>query len=402
MPEKNSIVNDRLTARVERLVHGGAALVRSGEGVVFVDGALPGELVEIGSIRAERGRRVGVLERVLEPSDERVTPPCEYFGSCGGCDWQHLAYEAQLSWKRAILQENFARIGSIELPDESIAIVSGEPYGYRSRVQLHRTTSGLPAFRQQRSHELVPVTSCAVASERINTLIARAGTADEPRLLTRDRTTLYDTGEDIVVAGRDREAVLDLNGRPFRFDPAGFAQSNRELLPALGAAITAATVAPAVLDLYAGAGLLARFAVEAAGVTHCTVVEPDAPTVRFAADNLAFWNGTLRVERITAEHAIKRRVLSPPTTLIVDPPRGGLSRRVREYILRSKAQRLVYLSCDAAALARDMGVLGVAYSIASVTIFDFYPQTAHIEALVVADRIPDYVPGRATEGGASA
>jgi tRNA/tmRNA/rRNA uracil-C5-methylase (TrmA/RlmC/RlmD family) len=384
---------EQTVLRVERLVQGGTALVRSDRGIIFVEGALPGEVIEIGPPRRRSGRLEAEVLRILESSPDRRKPTCPLYGECGGCDWQHLSYQAQLHWKAEILRENFRRIGGIILDREAVGIVSGPEFGYRSRVQVHRgavSSTGSPGvigFRRRRSREIVPVKTCPVATPRINDELARL--AVEPP--GKARTVMVASGDGVARSDRDAEATISVGELSFRFDPAGFAQANQGLLPDLAAALrNASGGGTTIVDLYAGAGLLAMMVADPTKRVIC--VEPDHRNARFIRGNLAGVGvKTVSVVPRTAERAIDSpEIAASPrgeTTVLLDPPRGGVSPAVRSWLTATWTpfRRIAYLSCDAAALARDLRDLQGAYRIATTTIFDFYPQTAHIETLVTLE-----------------
>lgn len=378
---------ERSTVRIERLVNGGAGLARTDAGVVFVRDALPGELVTIGPPSRDGGASTAPLIDIIEPSPHRVDPPCPVYGACGGCDWQHLAVAEQRRWKREIVAENLRRLGGISWDPERIGMVAGAPWGYRSRVQLHRS-GGTVGFRRRRSRDVVEIDSCPVATTAINGEIRRerARRAELPD----GRITIVASGAGVARSDRDREATLQIGDTALRFHPAGFAQANRELLPALGEALRGAVTGRVLVDLFAGAGLLARLAT--AGVPsppRLVCVEPDRRNAALIRTNLQDVPD-VRVHRMTAERAVARGVLrdvvGDETTVLLDPPRTGLSRSVRRWLTTVASARVAYLSCDAAALARDLSSLTPDYRIDEMTMFDFYPQTAHIETLVILSR----------------
>ncbi|MEX2444815.1 MAG: hypothetical protein WD492_14525 [Alkalispirochaeta sp.] len=415
----------------ERLVHGGAALVRTDAGIVFVEGALPDERVRIGSMYRDGGTPRADLLEIIEPSPYRRRPACPLFGDCGGCDWQHLEYAQQLRWKREILAENFRRLGSVAISADDIGVSSGDEYGYRSRVQVHPTASGGVGFRRRHSHDTIEITHCPVATVAINGKLARLnGSArTDSDVHRRQRTVLVEEDRGVAVGGVHREATVSIDGMPVRFDPAGFAQANRGLLPDLARRLQAAYVGGSLVDLYAGAGLLSAMALAASPVSDTShpieviCVEPDGRNARFIRENLTAqgYSDTVHVVQSTAERAITRAPLrslaAGNTTVLVDPPRGGVSKAVARWLVGSTgenaapgaargrtdeaasgtggpgrgpgaaaAERVIYVSCDAAALARDVGRLSATYELTEITLFDFYPQTAHIEALVILDR----------------
>ena len=155
---------------IEKLVYGGDGLSRVDGTVVFTPYVLPRERVRAEVTRQKPGLLWTRLAEVLDPSAERVAAPCPYFTWCGGCHYQHAPYERQLELKRGILMEELRRVGKIEAPEE-IAIVSGEPWGYRNRSQFH-VRNGRLGYLEARSHRLCPVETCPISSPKINETLA--------------------------------------------------------------------------------------------------------------------------------------------------------------------------------------------------------------------------------------
>ena len=376
------------TVRVERLVDGGDALVRAESGVVFVSGALPGELVELGPVQRRGKRMEAELLRVIEASPDRRDPRCRHAGVCGGCHWQHLDYAAQQTWKRRILAENLRRLGGIAVEPATIGLVSGPEWGYRNRVQAHSDADGRRGFRQRRSADLVDVEECPVLVPDLER--AMLTTADQPG----ERQVLFRDDTAVRTGGRDPVAEVTVDGRRVRFDPAGFAQSNRGLLPQLAAHLQRVVKPGMLADLYAGAGLLVTLALTDRPPRNVVCVEPERRNAQWISTNLQNQGldiRRLRVEETTVERALRRGVgrtlVEQEGTILLDPPRRGLSRELRRWLTTAprRTARLVYLSCDAAALARDLGELKDYYHLVELTVFDFYPQTAHIETLAILD-----------------
>ncbi len=391
-----------------------------------------------------RDRFYGHVAEVLrDPSSHRTTPRCPYYRECGGCDWQHISRDYQLQAKRRILLENLKRLGGIELTDREIQVESGSPWEYRGRVQIHGDENGHAGFKGRRSGEVVPVDRCVVARPVINeTLAERIGLEPGSRvtIVETDSGVSTESGRHFAAGARsgsdlgsgahaharpDEPATRTVAGVPFDFDPGGFFQSNQEMLdrlvhrlgeilagagsatppdgtaPPPGTATPAPTTTPApahILDLYAGAGVMAGAVVasydaSAAGVSTLAVtcVERDRRNARFIGTNLE--RAGVPAERIdvvrkSVESAV--RAGGKPlvqhrdrTFLIADPPRGGLSPTVRRWIADEPFGTIAYVSCDAAALARDLKTLKEWYSIEEMRLYDFYPQTAHVETLVV-------------------
>ena len=337
------------------------------------------------------GRRTGVLNRIVHPSPLRRTPQCPVFDRCGGCDWQHIIYDGQLAWKRRILVENLQRIGGITIDETDVPTISGAPFGYRSRIRVHRGSDG-SGFYARHSNEVVTIRHCPVATDGINALLAAATDGTVPRIA--DGATLVDGGEKVYRSDRDRRSRIVIADASFTCATAGFSQSNRALLPELGRLLAKAVRTDTLIDLYAGAGLLpvlvATF--RDAPLMRVVCVEPDRRNTQYIEANIAAAAPMAKVRVIprTAEGAVSGLSLDRGTTVLLDPPRGGLNKTVRRRLLaagersgRASAPDIVYLSCDSAALARDLAALRDTYTVASLTVIDFFPQTAHIETLAV-------------------
>lgn len=447
---------------VEHIVHGGEGLVRIGGKVGFVADVLPGEFVRI-AVTAEWPRRFrGKLITVLEPSNDRVTPICPHFGDCGGCEWQHIAYERQIDLKKSILVEDLRRIGKTVVSADSVIVEESEPWEYRGRVQIHTDAEQRSGFKARGVDRIVPVTNCPVARPRINEVLARGRT-----LRKNSRTVVVENGDSAPRtsctfwdpdnakrhlsatnqhAGEpssptepnicDERATRVVNGNTIEFHSGAFFQSNFVLIDRLARVIgeKVSTQNPeSIVDLYSGAGLLAVAAssgcmkgsgtrsastttrpesIENLDATDCSTVESrnaiypksvicvesDRRNAQYVQKNLERSGVNSRAITVVmkrVEHAIRNdswvnRITPEATVLILDPPREGLSLPVRRWILRTRFSHLFYLSCDSAALARDIRELQGSYALEEVRLFDFYPQTSHIETLVelsLRDRI---------------
>lgn len=358
---------------------------------VFVAGVLPGEIVDVRLDEPKKGRVEGYLDTVIKGHPERIEAPCPVFGRCGGCDWQFMPYHLQIYWKRQILVENLRRIGKIAILPATVRAVEGTPFRYRNRVRP-RVQAETAGFRARKSHSFVPIDACPVATDGINATLSDsssplfANTGDSPQEIT-----VFDAGSTLYYSDRDANASLEILGQRFDFDPRGFSQSNVALLPALADHLAEAVSARTVVDLYAGAGLLSFLSIAAAPerstISWVYAVEPDQRNLRFLRGNITGVDRSVHVDtrRATAEKALPSVKWRAKAAVILDPPRGGLSGTIRRWIIQmsGRVSEVIYLSCDSAALARDLGVLMERYEIVDAVLFDFFPQTAHIETLVI-------------------
>jgi 23S rRNA (uracil1939-C5)-methyltransferase len=374
------------------MVAGGRALARDADGqVVFVDGALPGERVRVAIETERRGYRTASVVEVLEPSPQRVTPPCpELARGCGACQWQHIDAGAQRSLKSGIVLDALQRIGGLEVVPEHAA-VELPPWAFRTTLRLG-VTNGRAGFREARSHASVAVEDCLVAHPILVPLItdARYPKADEVLLRCGSRT-----GERLAVATPSRKGIVvpgdvrsdfiheEAAGQRWRISAASFFQSRPDGVDALallvGRAADQLGVATTALDLYSGVGLFAG--VLAARGWSVTAVESSSSAVGDARANLR----SLGVKVVAADVTKWSPVAAE--LVVADPSRKGLGRRGVAVIDKSRARRLVLVSCDAASLGRDTALLRDAgFEMTALTPVDLFPHTFHVEVVTVFDR----------------
>ena len=385
---------------VEKLVYGGDGLARLDGRVVLTPYVLPGERIRARAEREKPGLVWARALEVLEPAADRVAAPCPHFGRCGGCHYQHAPYEVQISAKRAILAEELRRLGKIEPPGE-IGVVSGEPFGYRNRVQLH-VEGGRIGYWEGRSHKLCGVHECPIASPKLNqAMAALAGMTGDRRWPPFLRSLEIFTDEQAVqlnaletgapLARRFFDwcgetipglvsGALDYGGR-FRVSASSFFQVNRWLLDALVETAVDGAEGPSAADLYSGVGLFSlalakRFvrveAVESGGAA--------VRDLRFNAERAGLANVTALQANV--EDYLGRLETAPDFTLL-DPPRAGLGKNVVRRLGELRPPHIAIVSCDPATLARDLaGLAAAGYRLEKLTLVDLFPQTFHLETVL--------------------
>lgn len=372
--QKDTATTEQIVIQAQKLVTGGDALAFVQGKAVFVQGALPGETVAARLTARGHSFDRAVAERILEPHIHRIEPRCSHYGHCGGCNLQHFDYAAQLTTKQEILSENLRRLGGLDADvTGSITARGSTPYGYRSRVQLH-LEGGRCGFRARGAHRLVKVDGCPVATAALQEPIVRL--CRHPEEVQAPRFSLIDGAGQIFRSDRDHEAALEIDGRHFRFAADSFVQANIPSAVEVGIRLRGWITAPRCIDLYAGAGFFSSF------------LEPSLERICVEADeaNAAYIARNVRGARVlgcTVERALPQLPDWRDACLILDPPRSGLSAPVRAALLDRQPAQLAYLSCDPAALARDLSVLKKVLRIESIELFDFFPQTAHVETLVL-------------------
>jgi len=389
--------------------------------VVLVPRAAPGDILEA-EVHIEAGTPRARVLQVVQPSPDRVTPPCPFFDRCGGCDRMHLTLDAQRRAHEQIVREAIgAAASALEIrmhPAERT-----ERWRTRLRLAARSTRNRIEAgFRAPRSHDIVEVAGCLVATEAVDDargdaagwlegsrgsgeIVIQQGVGGRPAVMLRWEGELapsvFGRAEDKVKTGRwagaqillegarepavigDAAAVMTgADGLPLRTAAGGFMQAHEETSASLvRSAAEAVPEGSAVLELFCGAGnMTVMFARRAARLE---AVEDDDRAVEAARANLAARGLSARVVRADAN---AYDVPSWARVVVLDPPRTGAAEASRR-IARSRARRAVMVSCDPATLARDIGILGQAgWRLTSLELFEMFPHTSHVETLAVMDR----------------
>ena len=392
--------------RVEKLVYGGEGLGRMDGQVVLIPYVLPGEEVAIETQRVKNGLLRAVRADVTEAAEHRITPRCEYFEGCGGCHYQHADYQTQLHAKKSILRETLARLGALQFERE-IKVVSGEPWAYRNRVQLH-FANGRSGFHRAGSHEVYGIDHCHISSPVLNEVIGKMAWAVRqpqwPRFLRSLEVFSNEKDVQLTVTDSTRPVAVRFfewcgtflpntvggaidypaAGYTFRISRGSFFQVNRFLVDELVREVIGDLAGDVALDLYAGAGLFTlplaqRYrdvrAVERGGAAYRDLEW----NVRDQADRIEIVKGS-------AEEYL-RTIKAAPDLIVADPPRVGLGKDVTAELLQIAAPRIVLVSCDPATLARDLKALASRYRVESLTLIDLFPQTYHFETVARLVRV---------------
>src|SRR5437588_11201367 len=377
---------------VERMLPGGVGLAHARGQTVFVALAAPGDRVRarVETVRA-RLAFASIIE-VIEPSHARVEPPCPYFGRCGGCDFQQLSYEAQLSSKVEIIRDCLRRVARVEPPLEIPITPSPDRWRYRSGARWqHDPLRKLLGYYERGTHRVCDVAECAVAAtpvqERLTTLRALMSEGRLPEDALEFEAVAGDEGvalEPPVEPGDEREQSRTIRGERYRFDAGCFFQINHALLEPPVAEGLRDVAGEAALDLYSGVGLftlpLARL------FARVVAVEGNPAAATYARRNLSDAGlSNARVETSPVGDWLARNAqgLGPTDFVLLDPPRAGAEAETVRAIITLTPRRIAYVSCDPATLARDLRAFNESgYGVASVRAFDLFPQTHHVETVV--------------------
>ncbi|WP_433653471.1 class I SAM-dependent RNA methyltransferase [Micromonospora zamorensis] len=395
-PERGLAEAERVELTVDAVAPGGHCVARVDGQVVFVRHALPGERVIAEVTEVHRGFVRADAVTVLDPSPDRVEPPCPYArpGACGGCDLQHVAPDAQLAWKTAVVREQLVRLGGLtdaELDQLGVRVeaLPGGLLGWRSRVRYAVDAADRAGLLKHRSHEVVPIDRCLIAHpaiQQLPVLTERWPAAEAVE-------TIASTGGDVTVTEiRDgvstpvsgptevREVAA---GRDWTLPGSAFWQVH----PAAADTLCAAVLdlldpqpGETGWDLYGGAGLFAAALAGRVGDARITLVESGRDGVDAARANLA---DRPQVEVVAArvETALtRRRITGPVDVVVLDPPRSGAGAQVVRDIVAAGPRAVAYVACDPAAFARDVRTFTeLGWRLAALRGFDLFPMTQHVE-----------------------
>jgi len=357
-----------LRITIEKVISSGDGIGWGDGKTYFVPGTLPGELVEIVSVDRVRRAFRATDFRIVAPSADRCEPACPLFGRCGGCDFLHMTYPAQVAAKRSIVAELFRQNGRT-IPFEPRFVSIGQ-FGLRTRAKVH-IVGGRPAFTRRASHELVPFTDCPLLHPGLNKIIH----ADAA---TRSEGTVY---YEYAPAGGDwspRDAVVEkmVRSERFRVSRGSFFQASEEGATALVTLFEELLdeLRPSrVVDLFCGVGLFSLFAARrGATVTGMELSE------KAGEDFAANLGGKAQFIRADLGHEVR---LPPTDLIVVDPPRTGLPPALIPAIAATPAHDICYVSCDGATFVRDLGYLEREgrFTLVDLAIVDQFPATHHIE-----------------------
>jgi 23S rRNA (uracil1939-C5)-methyltransferase len=417
---------------IEKPAAGGRMIARHEGQVVLVAGAIPGERIKAHVDRVEKRLAFASAGEVLEPSPDRRD--AGFDSSCGGCVYAHIAYERQIVLKAEVVADAFLRIGRIPL--ESVVAVAGSPVrGYRMRARMH-VHGGRAGFFREGTHQLCDAAttgqlleaasasvvaaldalggaSADVVSIEVSENVAATERAIHLEVRTPGTIPAAALASAVAAAGltgcsaRSSQGAFARAGDPAVSDPldaltagraaggtlrrhaASFFQANRFLLPGLVSHVLDLVPSDGdVLDLYAGVGLFS-VALAAAGRHGIVAVEGDRESGADLLRNASPYPDRIRAVVGLVEDLVQQQVRdrSRPGTLLVDPPRTGMSREAMDAIPQLAAGRILYISCDMPTMARDARrLLDAGYRLTALTGFDLFPNTPHLEAVGVFDR----------------
>lgn len=380
----------RITLKLEDIAHLGEAVGRHDGRVIFASYGIPGEEVEVELDEEKTSYAYGHVVDVVTPSPLRVKPNCPHFGECGGCNWQHIDYQAQLEYKRKVLAHSLRRIGHFE--DIDVSPVQPSPqWEYRNQARFSAKPNGMLGFNRRRTHRLLPVDWCHLVHPAINeTLQAIQGRCQGVKHQVIVRHGLR-TGQTLIyprlpvddVRSGQEGLEEELLGRRFWVSSQAFFQVNTIQAERLASqVIDMVGLCPdgLVIDAYCGVGtfalLLAGQGGRVIGIEESVASVAAAKRNAATGENVEFLAG--KVEDVLPQ--LEQRA----DTILLDPPRAGCHPNVLNAVLKTMPGKVVYVSCEPATLARDLRILvDGGYEIKRIQPVDMFPQTYHIETVTL-------------------
>lgn len=356
-------MTEPITIKIEKLVHEGKGLGRFNNKPVFVPFVLPGETVVVEIERRHSQYSQARLVKILEPSPERTEPPCPYFAKCGGCQWQHMTYEAQLEWKQKILAETLQRTGKIEDAKVLPTIPAPKNFGWRSRVTFHGNEQGQIGFFAAETHKVVDIEKCLIVEDEINQKLGE---------LKKEKRQNIKKDYEVNTSGKE-----------------GFTQVNplqNENLKKLLKEWAMKLPHDTIVELFAGSGNFTEVLIPMA--KSIIAVESDRNAVALARKWLnerpLDVRSSMSAERFICTDAVKyfAQYKLPLDLLVLDPPRDGAAGIV-EGVMKSRPKNILYISCNPATLARDLKYLKdfAGYHFVQSQPIDMFPMSYHIESI---------------------
>ncbi len=382
--------------RLDDMAFEGSAIGRYDGRVIFADYGIPGEEVTVRIEQNRRGFWNGVVEEVHDPSPHRIEPPCPYFGTCGGCQWQHIDYDHQVELKRHVVAEQLRRIGKFENPPVSEAMGAPEGFGYRNHARFTIKNEGQLGFvsRAGSGRRFMQIDECMLMHPWINDVLQRL----QGRATGKHQVVIrygINTGDAFVQPDqREVEPELpgdktwfeeDLHGNRFRISGPSFFQTNTKQAERLADLVRDRLKLKGnetLVDAYAGVGtfavMLAPYVRDVIAIEESPSATEDAAINLEGVPNVAYYKG--KVEHILPDLDIE------PDIVLLDPSRPGCHKNTLKAVVEFRPKRIVYVSCNPATLARDLRYLvDAGFDLLDVTPVDMFPQTYHVESVSILE-----------------
>lgn len=398
MNNKKLKIGDTQEVRIEKIVPRGFGLAFTANHTIFVPLSAPGDHLRVRIYQIKGKTAFAEIVEILKPSPERQTPPCVYFGICGGCDFQQMNYPAQLAAKVAIIRDCLTRIGKIRYEKDIPIIASPRHLQYRARAQWHLDTHRKKiGYYQRNSHNVIDVENCPILTSELNAALSKireniswedfsGKNAEIEAAGAGEKVSLYST----EIFEPTEEISYTVGGERYFYSSKSFFQGNPFLIEDLLRIALENAQGGTALDLYCGVGL---FTLPLARKFQTVIgVEANPQAIDFAERSVKH----ARLENIKllpqpVDEFLAQNELTDIDFLLLDPPRAGADISVIRHIIKLRPKEIVYVSCEPSILARDLRHFAEnEYEIKSITALDLFPQTHHVETIVkISKKLPN-------------
>ena len=392
-----------MIVKIDNLSHDFRGITRVNDKVTFVSGTMPGEVVDIRVVNSKKNIDEAKVVSYIETSEDRVKPMCQYYGVCGGCDTSYIRYDKCLEYKKDIVKNIMKRYADMEVNPDIIS--DNNIYGYRNKITF-KVKNGKLALVKESSNELVNIPRCLLVNDGISRVmelfdkidlsdvleVVIKGTSDIMAIVNGDidgdilvNTLKDDVGSivlnDNVIYGKE---YIDIKVGKYDYAvyPKSFFQINTDMIEKLYDKVKEyAGNGKRLLDLYCGAGTIGIYLADNFESVYGIEINSDA------VDGANLNKKINNIDNISFD-CKKASELSKTDfdVIVVDPPRAGLDSVTIDKLLDSKADRIVYVSCNPITLARDIKLLSNKYDLKEITLFDMFPNTKHVESVLLLQK----------------
>lgn len=374
-------VGDQIQVTIEKMANRGKGLARYNDQVVFVPYSAPGDVVNVKIIKISKNFIDSEITQIITSSSLRVHAPCPYYTQCGGCHFQHINYQDQVSIKDALVKETLQRAMGTTMFTQSLPpVASPNPWNYRNRIQVHIKDNQF-GFIKRNSNTLIPIERCQIAESALNdALVNLRSSGAIPNV---EKVELF-VDRNLKVQQRD----LNSKGQPLLF-----AQVNRFanslLVDLVVEKVITCKPTGKIFDFYSGDGNFLLALSRALPKVHCTGVELNSGLVHLGRTEIQNSKLNAKYVQSSVENYLESVSIDPSDVIILDPPRTGCDPKAMMVIGSAVRCKVIYISCEPTTLARDLRLLketalkwNLSLRLGSVQTLDMFPQTEHIETVV--------------------
>ena len=359
---------------INNMDHFGRGIARLDKKIVFVEGAMYGEIVNAEITKEKKNFSEAKVTNIIEKNENRREAMCPYYKTCGGCNLMHMDYTEQLNFKKEKVKELFKRFANTTIDPD---IVYGEELGYRNKITLHKENNSYGLISEDNT--LTKIDKCLICDSLINNELNDLSKYNSDPLVIRSN------GKDVITSDNNKSMLMEIDKYKFRIDTDSFFQVNNYIASkALEFIRSNIDNTINALDLYSGVGFLTSVVSEKAKKVYS--IEINDNSFNNAKYNMEINNiNNVILMHGSVEEEIKK-IEDKIDLIVTDPPRSGMDGDSLLVINEMRPKKIIYMSCDPATLARDYDLLKTYYNIKDIKLFDMFPNTYHIESLMVLER----------------